>query len=62
LRCIKVLSSFAAKPLDGRAVQVRDLRLCDLYEAFRREAEAGHYRPTPFGKWLRDKFGEAEPS
>lgn len=60
LRCISVLTSASGK-LDNRAVPVRDPHLCDLFEAFRREAKAGKYKQTQFGKWLRDKFGEAEP-
>ncbi|HEY7157991.1 MAG TPA: DUF4238 domain-containing protein [Gemmataceae bacterium] len=62
LRCIKVLPSADAKPLDQRAVQARDIQLLHLFDAFQREVRSGCYKPTHFGKWLRDKFGDAEPS
>jgi len=61
LRCIKVLPSAAVKPLDRRAVQARDIHLLHLFDTFRTEVQAGRYKPTHFGKWLRDTFGEAEP-
>jgi hypothetical protein len=62
LRCIKILPSATARPLDRLAVQARDIHLLNLFNDFQEEVQAGGYKPTHFGKWLRDKFGEEAPN
>jgi hypothetical protein len=60
LRCISVIPHVAVKPLDGRMAQIRDPQLFKLYSEFDEQVDAGKYKPSEFGKWLRDRHGTAD--
>ena len=62
LSCMRVLPSAAKKPLDRSGVQARDGRLVALHAEFMSEVMSGKVRHAQFGKWLRDRFGDAQPS
>jgi hypothetical protein len=59
LRCISVIPHVAEKPLDGRMAQIRDPQFYKLYCEFDDEVDAGRYKPSEFGNWLRARHGAA---